>query len=116
MHVCVCVCACVRTHDHVAISPQGVLSPCHPLRAPPFRHSHHLKHLGWEGALGADRAGGRRRWHRVARSGPSLSKDAGHVKAWMDGVCYLLPWTLRCLGLKWGVRPLFLGLVLLPIA
>lgn len=50
------------------------------------------------------------------RSGPSLSKDAGHVKAWMDGVCYPLPWTLRRSGLKWGVRPLFLGLVLLPIA
>ena len=72
-------------HDHVAISPQGVLSPCHPLRAPPFRLSHHLKHLGWRGALGADREGGQR-WHRVAgRSGPSLSKDAGPVKACMNG-------------------------------
>ena len=48
---------CTRTHDHVAICPQGVLSPCHPLRAPPFRHSHHLKHLGWRGALGADGGG-----------------------------------------------------------
>ena len=64
MHVCLCV--CVRTHDHVAISPQGVLSPCHPLRAPPFSHSYHLKHLGWEGALGADRAVGEA---EVAQSG-----------------------------------------------
>ena len=65
-YACVCVCVCVRTHDHVAISPQGVLSPCHPLRAPPFSHSYHLKHLGWEGALGADRAVGEA---EVAQSG-----------------------------------------------
>lgn len=48
-------------------------------------------------------------------SGPSSSEGAGHTKAWMMVPVACCLGYLDNLGLKWGVRLLFLGLVPFPI-